>query len=180
MQAKDVMVRNVATVRAEDTLARTAAIMRDRGCGAVVVVQGPNRVVAMVTDRDITMAALRTNKPLSDLPVATAMSRALHVAQPDEGLAELAGRMALHQIRRLPVLDARGALVGLVALDDLARLAREQADLFAPAVAPQDVGAALGDIVRPRLVGLPSEGAAVDRAVGSNSPAGARVAGEST
>jgi len=155
MQAKEAMARTVATVRAEDTLARAAAIMRDRGCGAVVVVQGANRAVAMVTDRDITMAALRTNKPLSDLPVATAMSRALHVARADEDLADLAARMAVHQIRRLPVLDARGGLVGLIALDDLARLAREQADRFAPAVAPQVVGAALGDVVRARLVGLP-------------------------
>jgi len=145
MQAKEAMARTVATVRAEDTLARAAAIMRDRGCGAVVVVQGANRAVAMVTDRDITMAALRTNKPLSDLPVATAMSRALHVARADEDLADLAAR----------VLDARGGLVGLIALDDLARLAREQADRFAPAVAPQVVGAALGDVVRARLVGLP-------------------------
>ena len=174
MQAKDVMVRNVATVRAEDTLARTAAIMRDRGCGAVLVVQGANRPVAVVTDRDITMAALRTNKPLSDLPAATAMSRALHVAQPEEEVAELARRMALHQIRRLPVVDGRGALVGLVALDDLARVAREQADLFAPAVAPQAVGAALGDIVRPRLVGLPegdSDPAAPRRAEASGGTA---------
>lgn len=155
MQAKDVMVRNVASVRAEDTLARVAAIMRDRGCGAVVVVQGANRPIAVVTDRDVTMAALRTNKPLSDLPAATAMSRALHVAQPEDPVSDLARRMALHQIRRLPVVDDRGAMVGLVALDDLARIAREQAELIAPVVAPEAVGAVLGDIVRPRLVGLP-------------------------
>lgn len=158
MQAKDVMVRIVAAVRAEDTLARAAAILRDRGCGAVVVVQPGPRPVAIVTDRDICMAALRTNKPLSDLSVASAMSRALHVAQPDEEVGALAGRMALHQIRRLPVVDGRGLLVGIVALDDLARVAREQADLFAPAVAQNAVGAALGDIVRDRLVGLPDAG----------------------
>jgi CBS domain-containing protein len=116
MNAKDVMRRQVAAVRAEDSLARTAALMRDRGCGAVVVVQAAgNRPVAMVTDRDICMAALRTNKPLSDLAVASAMSPALHVAAPDEPVAALASRMGLHQIRRLPVVDAAGALVGIVA-----------------------------------------------------------------
>lgn len=164
MQAKEVMVRVVATVRAEDTLARAAAILRDRGCGAVVVVQPGPRPVAVVTDRDICMAALRTNKPLSDLPVASAMSRALHVAAPDEDVAALAGRMALHQIRRLPVVDERGLLVGLVALDDLARVAREQAELFAPAVGQGAVGAALGDIVRARLVGLPTNGGSAPEA----------------
>jgi CBS domain-containing protein len=170
MQAKEVMVRVVAAVRAEDTLARAAAILRDRGCGAVVVVQPGPRPVAIVTDRDICMAALRTNKPLSDLPVASAMSRALHVAAPDEDVAALADRMALHQVRRLPVVDDRGLLVGLVALDDLARVAREQADLFAPAVAHGLVGAALGDIVRLRFVGSPAEGA-------GGPPAGPRTNG---
>lgn len=153
MQAKDVMVRVVATVRADDSLARAAAILRDRGCGALVVVRPPGpKPVAVVTDRDICMAALRTNKALSDLAVASAMSRALHTAAPGEPIGELARRMGLHQIRRLPVVDAQGVLVGLVALDDLAREARAEAQLFAPAVPPATVGATLGEIVRPHLI----------------------------
>jgi CBS domain-containing protein len=163
MNAKDVMRRQVAAVRAEDSLARTAALMRDRGCGAVVVVQAAgNRPVAMVTDRDICMAALRTNKPLSDLAVASAMSPALHVAAPDEPVAALASRMGLHQIRRLPVVDAAGALVGIVALDDLAQEARRQDDLRAPSLPAASVGKALGEVARPHLdlpaTGLPATG----------------------
>jgi CBS domain-containing protein len=158
MNAKDVMRRQVAAVRAEDSLARTAALMRDRGCGAVVVVQAAgNRPVAMVTDRDICMAALRTNKPLSDLAVASAMSPALHVAAPDEPVAALASRMGLHQIRRLPVVDAAGALVGIVALDDLAQEARRQDDLRAPSLPAASVGKALGEVARPHL-DLPATG----------------------
>jgi CBS domain-containing protein len=163
MNAKDVMRRQVAAVRAEDSLARTAALMRDRGCGAVVVVQAAgNRPVAMVTDRDICMAALRTNKPLSDLAVASAMSPALHVAAPDEPVAALASRMGLHQIRRLPVVDAAGALVGIVALDDLAQEARRQDDLRAPSLPAASDGKALGEVARPHLdlpaTGLPATG----------------------
>lgn len=164
MNAKDVMRRQVATVRAEDSLARTAALMRDRGCGAVVVVQAAgNRPVAMVTDRDICMAALRTNKPLSDLAVASAMSPALHVATPDEPVGALASRMGLHQIRRLPVVDAAGALVGLVALDDLAQEARRQDDLFAPSLPAAAVGKVLGEVARPHL-DLPANGGERTRA----------------
>lgn len=154
MNAKAVMRRQVAAVRAEDGLARTAALLRDRdrGCGAVVVVQAAgNRPVAMVTDRDICMAALRTNKPLSDLAVASAMSPALHVAAPDEPVAALASRMGLHQIRRLPVVDAAGALVGIVALDDLAQEARRPDDLFAPSLPAASVGKAFGEVARPHL-----------------------------
>jgi CBS domain-containing protein len=164
MNAKDVMRRQVATVRADDSLARTAAVMRDRGCGAVVVVQpSGGRPLAMVTDRDICMAALRTNKPLSDLAVASAMSPALHVAAPDEPVAALADRMGLHQIRRLPVVDAAGVLVGIVALDDLAQEARRQGDLFAPSLPAAAVGKALGEVARAHLE-LPPAGSEQPRA----------------
>lgn len=168
MNAKDVMRRQVAAVRAEDSLARTAALMRDRGCGAVVVVQAAgNRPVAMVTDRDICMAALRTNKPLSDLAVASAMSPALHVAAPDEPVAALASRMGLHQIRRLPVVDAAGALVGIVALDDLAHEVRRQDDPLAPSLPAASVGKALGEVARPHLdlpaTGLPANSLPANR-----------------
>lgn len=158
MNAKDVMRRQVATVRPDESLARTAALMRDRGCGAVVVVQaGSGRPLAMVTDRDICMVALRTNKPLSELAVASAMSPALHVAALDDPVAALARRMGLHQIRRLPVVDAAGALVGVVALDDLAQEARRQDDLFAPSLPAAAVGKALGEVARPHLE-LPTNG----------------------
>jgi len=57
MQARELMVPPVA-VRATDSLARAATMMRDRGCGSVVVLQHGDRAVAMLTDRDTCMAAL--------------------------------------------------------------------------------------------------------------------------
>jgi CBS-domain-containing membrane protein len=65
--------------------------------------------------------------------------------------------MGLHQIRRLPVVDAAGALVGVVALDDLAQEARRQDDLFAPSLPAAAVGKALGEVARPHLE-LPTNG----------------------
>jgi CBS-domain-containing membrane protein len=85
------------------------------------------------------------------------MSPALHVAAPDEPVAALASRMGLHQIRRLPVVDAAGALVGIVALDDLAQEARRQDDLRAPSLPAASVGKALGEVARPHL-DLPATG----------------------
>jgi CBS domain-containing protein len=60
--------------------------------------------------------------------------------------------MSLHQVRRLPVVDADGRPLGVVSLDDLAKAARRQADLIASSVPSAGVGRALGDICRPRFV----------------------------
>ena len=59
MNARDMMMKPAATVRAGDSLARAATIMRSRGCGSIVVVGPDGRAVAMVTDRDVCLAALR-------------------------------------------------------------------------------------------------------------------------
>ena len=151
MKASDVMARRPATVRPEDSLARAATAMRTRDCGSVVVLD-PRRVpIAMLTDRDICLAALRTGRALADLQVREAMSRKLFTCGPNDELSRVEDMMSLHQVRRLPVVDLGGRLLGVVSLDDIAKAARHQAGLIAPAVPASDVGRTLGDIVRPRF-----------------------------
>jgi CBS domain-containing protein len=67
----------VAHVRADASLARAVAVLRDRAVDSAVVVDRDGRAVAMVTARGICLAALRTNKPLSDLVVEQAMARTI-------------------------------------------------------------------------------------------------------
>jgi CBS domain-containing protein len=152
MKIEDLMVRRVATVGAEDRLDRAARRMHERQCGSLVVVDAESRALAMVTDRDVCMAAWRANTPLSMLTVRHAMSRRLFACRPDEPLARAEQLMGLHQVRRLPVVDAGGRLVGLIALDDIACEARRAAALLAPPVTAGEVGRTLGEIGRPHLV----------------------------
>lgn len=152
MRARDLMVRRVAAVRPDETLAHAASVMRDHECGSVVVLMPGGHVVAMLTDRDICMAALRADRLLSDLRVGQAMSRTLHACGPDDDLATVQDIMSLHQVRRLPVVDAERRILGLVSIDDIARLAQRQATLLAPEVPTSTVGRTLGEICRPHLV----------------------------
>lgn len=158
MLARELMVRPVATTTAQASLAHVAAMMRDHECGSVVVLREGNRPIAMITDRDVCMSALRSNRPLSDLRVEQAMSRKLHTCRPDDEVARVLEQMSLHQVRRMPVVDEVGRILGLVCLDDIARVAGRQVDLFAPSVSTGGVGRALGEICRPHLQGLHEAG----------------------
>lgn len=118
----EVMTAVVRTCRPEDTLAHAARIMWENDCGAVPVVDDEGRPSAMITDRDICMAAYFQRRPLAESTVSSAMSRAVHVCSTEDTLAVAEARLAALQIRRLPVVDPSGRVVGIVSLADIARL----------------------------------------------------------
>jgi CBS domain-containing protein len=134
VKIEDVMARRVATVGPEDGLDRAARGMHQRQCGSVIVVDDENHALGVVTDRDVCMAAWRSNSPLSMLTVRDAMSRRLFACRPGDPVARAEQLMDLHQVRRLPVVDDDGRLVGLVALDGIGREAGRAAPLVAPHV----------------------------------------------
>jgi CBS domain-containing protein len=152
MKVKELMVQRVATVGPQDGLDRAARLMHERDCGSLPVVDAEGRPLAMVTDRDICLAAWKRDAPLSRLRVREAMSRTIHTCRPEDTLEEAERLMGLHQVRRLPVVDPQGRLVGLLALDDIAREARREAGLIAPAVESASVGRTVGEIARPHIV----------------------------
>jgi CBS domain-containing protein len=119
MNASDLMVRPPATVHADDSLAHAASVMSDRNCGSVVVVDPTGRAVAMLTERDLWLCALCARRALSDLRVHRAMSSRFFACGPDDDVSSVEDAMSLHQVRRLPVLDADGRALGVVSLDDL-------------------------------------------------------------
>jgi CBS domain-containing protein len=152
MKVEDVMQVRVVKVEPGDTLEHAARGMRDANCGSVVVVDAFGRPLAMLTDRDVCLAALQARSRLAEIRVDQAMSRTLHECLPGEDIAEAEQRMALHQVRRLPVVDDAGQLRGILALDDLVREARDRAAWLLPPISPQEVGRMLGDVTRPQVV----------------------------
>jgi CBS domain-containing protein len=117
----DIMRVRVHTCGPTDTLHRAAQIMWEKDCGCLPVVDSVRVVRAVITDRDICMAALTQGVPLADTSVASAMSRALTVCSPDDSLGAVEDVMRQGQIRRVPVVDADGVLVGMISLGDIAR-----------------------------------------------------------
>lgn len=152
MKVSDLMVRRVATTDPDEALDHAVQRMHERDCGALPVVDLEYRVLAMVTDRDVCLAAWRTDRPLSALSVRDAMSQMLVTCHPEDTLEEAERLMGLHQVRRLPVVDAQGRLEGILPLDDIAGEARRERDLIVPAVTSESVGRTMGEISRPRVL----------------------------
>ncbi|MFO0576253.1 MAG: CBS domain-containing protein [Polyangia bacterium] len=126
MQVKQVMSHPVVTCHVEDPINRAAQLMWEHDCGAVPVVDDLGRAVAMLTDRDVCMAAYTQGRLLCDIKVRSAMSRTVIACSEDDPLTKAEQLMQQHQIRRLPVLDALGRPIGMLSLNDLARVATKQ------------------------------------------------------
>lgn len=139
MNVSDVMTRAVQSCSPEDSLTVPAQIMWENDCGCVPVVSDvTGKTIAMITDRDICMAAYTQGLPLECISVASAASRDLASVREDDDIDTAEARMREHKVRRLPVLDAADALVGVVSLNDLVRyaeLGRATDGLSAAAVA---------------------------------------------
>lgn len=146
MIVKDVMRRDVRCVRLGDRLDAAARAMWEQDCGCVPVVDGNGAVVGMLTDRDLCMASWTRNKSLAEVPVTAAMATIVRTVRPDDGLPTALAAMTGLQVRRVPVVDALGVCIGLLALNDLVRVAHEHPAALAPAT----LVAALAAIGAPR------------------------------
>lgn len=124
MRIEDLMTHSVHTCFASDTLEQVAHEMWDCDTGCLVVIDDYRRPIGMITDRDIAMAAYTQGVPLRSLRAGIAMSNEVITCYPGTTVHELEIRMQNAQIRRVPVIDNAGLLVGIVTLADLAHSAQ--------------------------------------------------------
>jgi CBS domain-containing protein len=121
MKVHELMTNDPRACGPNDPVSRAAQIMWEADCGFVPVVNEEGRVVSIITDRDICMAAYTRGLALSDIRVGTAASRRLLTVSPDEEIATAEQLMREFKIRRLPVVDGAGKLVGVLSMNDLVR-----------------------------------------------------------
>ena len=150
MRIEEIMCKQVESCRSEDTLAQAAAKMWEHDIGALPVLGSDGRVTSVITDRDIAMYAYFKGKKLGDLIVADAMSRRLVTVQPTDELRVAEDRMQAEQVHRIPVVDARGFLKGVVTINDLAHHLRTTR--AAGGIEPAEVAGTLAAISSPRSV----------------------------
>ena len=118
----------------ETTVLEAARIMRQKHVGDIVVVDDPNDEcipVGLVTDRDIVVRAVAENRLPSNAAVSTVMSEGVYTCFDDSSIDDAARIMAEHQVRRLPVLDRDGRLVGIISIGDIARSGAKEAEELA-------------------------------------------------
>lgn len=116
-----VMTPNVSTATPADGLNRAAQIMWEGDCGVVPVTESDGSLVGVITDRDVCMAAYTQGQPLAAVPIDAAMARTVFACSPDDTVHQALHLMREHRVRRMPVVDEAGRLVGVVTLADLAR-----------------------------------------------------------
>jgi CBS domain-containing protein len=126
VKVKDIITTNVRKCFTSDSLATAAQLMWDHDCGCVPVLNEHAQVVGMLTDRDISMAAFLQGVPISGIKISAVMSRQLFDCTSDDDLSVAKRIMRDKKVRRLPVLNGEGRLVGLLSLSDIARHADEE------------------------------------------------------
>lgn len=151
MKIEDVMTRSVHACAPNDTLATAAQIMWENDCGAVPVVDKDGKLLGIITDRDLAMAAHLQNVALRESRVASAMARDVKSCSPQATPAAVQTLMQQHKIRRVPVVDADRRLVGMVSLGDLAHAMSSQQTLGGDGMTWTSLAHTLAAVSTPRL-----------------------------
>lgn len=141
MNAGDICNHKVVTVSPEDSIRRAAELMRQHHVGDVVVANRSNGFLTplgILTDRDIVIEVIAENVDLDDVSVRDTMTDRLITAKEDDDLLATVMQMRENGVRRLPVVDGKGQLVGILSADDVIGLvARELAEVWALIVRQQ-------------------------------------------
>ncbi len=145
MIVADLMTENTARVRPDQSLSDAARLMWECDCGALPVLNKIGEVCGIITDRDICMATWLQNSAPSELRVSSTMSHQLHHCSPHDPISTAEALMRLKQIRRLPVLDHEGHLLGILSLADIAK---ETAQGSVPGLFSAELASTLADICR--------------------------------
>jgi CBS domain-containing protein len=133
LSVHEIMTEAVASCTPDEPLNAAARQMWEHDCGAVPIVEA-GKLVGIITDRDICMAAYTQGRLLRAIAIRDVMARHVHACDANDTLERAASLMAEAQVRRLPVVDAEHQLVGVVSMADIARTApvlgrREAAEL---------------------------------------------------
>jgi len=140
MKISEIMSKNPRTVSPDTPVSEAAQMMKEEDVGLVPVIERVGgaetrgRLVGVVTDRDIAIRAVAEGRA-TDAPVSEFMSGGVKTCSPDDSVEDAMELMGREQVRRLPIVDERGSLVGVVAQADLVRMSGK--DLQAEKVVEQ-------------------------------------------
>ena len=119
MKVKDCMCNHVSFVKPETTIADCAKIMSDNHIGCTPVCDSNNKLVGIVTDRDIVLRAIANNKDVNKTPISQIMTTNPKYCSCNSDIEEAQRIMSNEQIRRMPVVD-NNKIIGILTLGDLA------------------------------------------------------------
>jgi CBS domain-containing protein len=128
MQVRDVMVESPAFCAPEASVVAAVEILRSRKCGFLPIVDERERVVGVVTDRDICMALCERNQIPSEIKVGEIATKQVFSCMADDDIRMALRTMGAAKVRRLPVVSMEGKLAGILSMDDIV----QHAERFSP------------------------------------------------
>ncbi len=128
MKVKEIMTESPTACTLTDNLAEAARLMWETDCGIVPVVAEGGKVVGLITDRDICMAAMTKGRNESNIAVEDAISGKVFACGPDDDIHSALNIMRENKVRRLPVVAADGKLQGILSMNDVVLKAAEAGD----------------------------------------------------
>lgn len=152
MKVEAIMTASPMTCRPADSLHDAAQRLWAEDCGSLPVVDGRNRLVGIITDRDIAMAGYLRNRRLAEIRVADSMSRQIAMCAPSDTVDLAMERMRTTRVRRLPICDDEGTLLGMLSIADVTqealrskerRLGEELLETIGQITAPRHAAAIL-------------------------------------
>jgi CBS domain-containing protein len=123
MKVSELMATNVRTCSPESGLHDVAQVMWEQNCGVVPIVDAVGHPVGILTDRDLAMTAYLRGKPLYDVKAKEVMSIDVHCCKTTDPIDVPRKLMMEHRVKRIPVLNEKGLLAGILTLNDLSRAA---------------------------------------------------------
>lgn len=119
MKVDDIMRRQPRVCSPDSSLATAGRIMAEAGCGVLPVLDAEDRVVGMITDRDVCVALAQRERKASEVKVREVTGDEAHACSAGDEIGVALARMRRHRVHRLPAIDGDGRLVGLLSIDDV-------------------------------------------------------------
>lgn len=123
MKVAQLFHRTVTCCSERDSLAEATALLWRHNIGCLPVTDDDGRLVGMLTDRDIAIAALLQGAPLRSMTVSSFMIKEVMTCQADDKIDDIVAKLLARRLRRVPVIDGDRRVVGIISLNDIARAA---------------------------------------------------------
>ena len=139
MKVEELMTKDAKAIWITESLADAAKSMWDNDCGILPVIKDGRKVVGLITDRDVCMAAaMRERNPLH-ISVEEVMTGKVYAVKPEDDIHQALQTMQEHKVRHLPVVNPEGELEGILSMNDIVLMAKEPTGKMPPQIGYADV-----------------------------------------
>ena len=125
MKVQAIMTTDIGFCNLADNLTKAAEIMWQKDCGVVPIVDEDRKVVGMITDRDICIATATRHQKPSDIAAKEMINGAIISCAADDKIETALKKMRKNQLKRLPITDNNGELVGILSIADVLACGRK-------------------------------------------------------